>query len=65
MVHNSTNINKWNIHLSPQTIEHKKTIAYVFRSPGLSFRQAQKCGGVEPVNGIPPLIIGSPTTIQV
>jgi hypothetical protein len=27
--------------------------------------QAQKCGGNKPVNGDPPLIIGSLTTIQV
>jgi hypothetical protein len=32
-----------------------KTITYSFENPGAGSGQAQKCEGVKPVNGIPPL----------
>jgi hypothetical protein len=43
-------------------------MTYTSGNPGPGFRQAQKCGGVKPVNGLPTLpflIIGSPTAIQI
>jgi hypothetical protein len=46
----------------------KKTTAYGIGHPGSHLGQAQKGGGVKPVNGIPTLsllIIGSPMTIQI
>jgi hypothetical protein len=52
MVNNFTIINKINNHLSPQTIERKKTTAYDFRNPDPGLVQAQKCGGVKPVSRI-------------
>ena len=51
MVINSTNINKMNI---TELTEHKKEPTYdENQDPGL--RQAQTCGGVKLVNGIPTL----------
>jgi len=32
----------------------KKTITYGIGIPGPGFGQAQKCGWIKPVNGIPP-----------
>ena len=48
MVNNFTNINKANIQLAPQTIEHDNLIWCWKPGPGLG--QVQKCGGVKPVN---------------
>ena len=45
---NSTNTNKTNNHLLPETVEHEKL------RPG-HIEQAQKCDGVEPFNEIPTL----------
>ena len=47
MVINSTNINKMNI--LTELVKHKKDIG----NPGPGLIQAQKCGGVKPVYGIP------------
>ena len=59
MVDNSINIHKKNKHL---LIEHTKTMAYDVGNPVPGLGQAQKCGRVKPVNGIPTLLkIGSPT----
>jgi len=55
MTNNSTNINKTNNILSPQLIEYKKDYNISLGNPGSGFRQAHKCGGVKPVNGIPTL----------
>jgi hypothetical protein len=53
MVNKSTNINKTNNHLSPQTTEYqKKTMTYGIRNPCLGLAQAQKYGRVKPVNVI-------------
>ena len=46
MVNNSTKINITNNDLSPQTTEHKKTMAYVVGNPNPGLGQAQKCGGL-------------------
>ena len=46
------------IHLSPQTIEHKKDhdiYIYDVRNPVPGMEQAQQCGGVKPVNRMPTL----------
>jgi hypothetical protein len=50
MVNNSSNINKMNIHLSPQLTEHLND-----HNIGLTYDhgQAHICGGVKPVIGIP------------
>lgn len=65
MVINFTNINKTNNHLLHKTIEHKKTATSYGaenQSPGQG--QTHKCGGVQPVTEILPLlIIRSPTTL--
>jgi hypothetical protein len=54
MVNNSNNINKTNNHLSTQNIEHKKkTITYGIGNSGPGLGQAQQCGRVKPINGIP------------
>jgi hypothetical protein len=42
MVYNSTNINKMNNHLSPYTLDHKKTAIYVVGIPIHGLRQTQK-----------------------
>jgi len=56
MVNNLININKTNNHLSLQIIEHKKkTTTYNIGNPGSDLGQAQTCGGVKPVDGIPNL----------
>ena len=49
MVNDSTNINKTNIHLSPQLTEHKKggDMTYDVGNPGPGFGQAQKYGRVK------------------
>ena len=49
MVNNSTNINKTNIHLSPQLTEHKKggDMTYDVGNPDPGFGQAQKYGRVK------------------
>jgi hypothetical protein len=52
MVDNSTNSNKTNNHLSPQTTEHKNTTAYGVGNLGLGLGQIQKYGRVKPFNGI-------------
>jgi hypothetical protein len=68
MVNNSTNINKINNHLSSLLTEHKKNMTYDVGNPDSGIGQAQKCGGVKPVNGIPTLpllIIGSPLAILI
>ena len=57
MVNNSTIIIKTNNHLLPQLIEHnikKNTMTYDIGYPGPGFGQAQKCGGVKPVNATLP-----------
>jgi len=57
MINNSTKIIKTNIHLSRQTIEHKKEHDSI-GNPDPCWGQAQKCGWVKPDNGIatlPPL----------
>ena len=53
MVNNSTNINKTNNRLSPQTLNTKKIPTYGVGNlcPGLE--QVQNYGGVKPVNWIP------------
>ena len=35
--------------------EHKKTAKCDLGNPGSGLGQAQQCGGVKPINGIPPL----------
>jgi len=50
MVNNSTNINKANNDLSPQIIEHKKTMTYD-RNPGPGLGQAQIVAGVNRLMG--------------
>jgi hypothetical protein len=56
MVSNSTNINKTNIHLSHQLIKQTKPRhTYHDGNPSTDVGQAQKCGRVKPVNGIPNL----------
>jgi hypothetical protein len=66
MIYNSTNINKRNIYLSPQIPEHKRTTTFADEIHILG--QAQKCGRIKPVKGIPTLhllIIRSLITIQI
>jgi hypothetical protein len=57
MVINSTNINK--NEQSPliltELTEHKDTATCDVGNPGLGLEQAQRCGEVKPVNGIPAL----------
>ena len=44
MINNSTNINKMDNHLSPQTIEHKKKkTTYDVENSGPEMEQPQKC----------------------
>ena len=52
MVNNSTKI-KMNNRLSPQLLNIEKTTTYDVGNPGPCLGQAQQCGGVKPVNGIP------------
>ena len=53
MVNNSTNVNKTNNKLSPQTIEQtKKTTTFGVGNPGPGLRQAQKYDMDKPVNCI-------------
>jgi hypothetical protein len=40
----------------PQSLNIKKTMAYDVVNPGAGVGQAQKCGRVTPVNGIPRLL---------
>jgi hypothetical protein len=47
MVNNSTNINKMNNKLSPQTIEYKKTMTYDIGNPGPVLGQTQTCSKVK------------------
>ena len=62
MVNNSTNINKTNNQLSPQTIEReKKTMTLEIRNPDPGLGQEQKCDGMKLINGVPTF----PSTIQV
>ena len=66
MVNNSAN--KANNQLSSQIIDCKKKDHGVWpKNPGSGLGQAQKCGRVKLVNGIPPppplLIIGSPLIV--
>ena len=53
MVNNSTNINETNSILSLQVIEHKKTMKSGVGNLGPASWQAQKCGWVKLVTGIP------------
>jgi hypothetical protein len=53
MVNNSTNINETNSVLSLQVIEHKKTMKSGVGNLGPASWQAQKCGWVKLVTGIP------------
>ena len=55
MVINSTNIYRTN-NLILTHKNTRKTTRYDVRNPGPDLGQAQKCGGVKPVNGIPALI---------
>jgi hypothetical protein len=43
MVNNSTNINKTNNNLSPQTNEYEKTMTYDIGNPGPVLGQTQAC----------------------
>ena len=52
MFNNSTNINKIVNYLSPQAIEHKKTMTYGIGILCPDLRRVQKCGGIKPVNAI-------------
>ena len=47
-------VNKTNNHLSPQSLNIRKTMTYDGNS-GPDLRQAQKCGRVKSVNEIPTL----------
>ena len=64
----STNINKTYNHFKPQIIEMEKKKDHNInsvKSPCPARGQANKCGGVNSVNRIPPLfIIGSPMAID-
>ena len=55
MVNNSTNFNKRNYHLLPLTSKCKKD--HDIENPVPDLGQTQKCGGVNPVNGIPTLFL--------
>ena len=57
MVNNFVNINKTNNHLASElsSLNKKKTTTHDFGNPGPGLGQAQKCGGVKPVNEIPTL----------
>jgi hypothetical protein len=58
MVNDFTNINKTKNHVSSQILEQKnKTTTYEVGNPGPGWGQAQKCGGVKPVNGIITLLL--------
>ena len=46
-------MNKTNNHLSPSLTEYKKIMTYGVGNAGPDLSQAQTCGGVKPVNGIP------------
>ena len=46
-------MNKTNNHLSPSLTEYKKIMIYGVGNVGPDLSQAQTCGGVKPVNGIP------------
>jgi len=60
MVNNSTNVNKTNNKLSPQTIEQtKKTTTFGIGNPGPGLGQTQKYDRDKPVNGITTLPLGS------
>ena len=51
---NSTNINKQNNHLSSQLNSlNTKTTTSDVGNPGPGLGQAQQCGRVKPINGIP------------
>ena len=47
MVNNSTNTKKKNNHISPQTIDHRKTMTYGIRNPDPDLGQEQNCGRVK------------------
>jgi len=49
---------KWTITSHPKlnSLNTKKTTTYEVGNPGLGLRQAQKCGGAKPINGIPTLL---------
>ena len=60
MVKKSTNIStKRTITFHINSLSTKKTTTYEVRNPGPGLRQAQKCGRVKYINGIPtlPLLI--------
>ena len=69
MVINSTKINKTTNYLSTElnSLNTKNTTTNDAGNPGPGLAQAQKCGGVKPVNGTPfPLLITeSPTAIHI
>ena len=60
-VNNSTNINKTNNNLSPETIQHKEITTYGVENPCPVFGSAQMCGGIKPVMGSQP----TPMPIQI
>ena len=68
-VNNFTNINKTTTIASHfKSTNIVKNTTYDVRNPGPGMGQAESCGGVKLVNGIPTLslfINGSPTTIQI
>ena len=41
MINNVTIINKTNNHISPQFIEHRKTMTYIIRNPGHGWGHVQ------------------------
>jgi hypothetical protein len=53
MINNYINSNKANNHLNSLNI--KKTMTYDVENQGPGLGQAQICGGVKPVNGMPTL----------
>jgi hypothetical protein len=50
-------VNKTNNYLSSHAIEPKKITTYDIRNYVLALGQAQKYGGVEPVNGMPTILL--------
>jgi hypothetical protein len=53
MVNKSTNICKANNNFSLQIIKYRKNTTYDVGHPYYGLGQAQTCGGLKPVNGIP------------
>jgi hypothetical protein len=57
ILNDSTNINKMNIHLSPQHTEQNKTKTYDIGNPSPGLAQVQKCGRVQPVSIVYPVLM--------